>query len=135
VRDAAATCEQAFWGWGGGLGDHLSWVVATGGWSCAGSRRTVETAMAMAGMTVRTMNAPRGPWWSATSPGSGMNSPAALTSRPSVTPVAVPGCGACTPPATTPSPIRPTCSLCPGPPCTGPSSAAPPARHDDVLAE
>ena len=30
---------------------------------------------------------------------------------------------------------RPNCSPCPGPPCTGPSSAAPPARHDDVLAE
>jgi hypothetical protein len=39
------------------------------------------------------------------------------------------------PPATTPSPIWPNCSPCPGPPCTGPSSAAPPARHDNVLAE
>ena len=54
---------------------------------------------------------------------------------PSSRPISRPNCGACTPPAPTPSPIWPNCSLCPGPPCTGPSSAAPPARHDDVLAE
>jgi hypothetical protein len=54
---------------------------------------------------------------------------------PSSRPSSRPNCGACTPPATTPSPIWPNCSPCPGQPCTGPSSAAPPARHDDVPAE
>ena len=53
--------------------------------------------------------------------------------NPSSRPSSGPNCGACTPPAATPSPIWPNCSPCAGPPCTGPSSAASP--HYDVLGE
>lgn len=56
-----------------------------------GSRSAVEIAMATTGIAASTTNAPRGPWWSATSPSTGMNRPPALTAKPSVTPAAVPG--------------------------------------------
>ena len=59
--------------------------------SYPGSTSRLESATATTGIAASTTNAPCGPWWSATMPSTGMNSPPALTASPSVTPAAVPG--------------------------------------------